>query len=81
MANFGNGYFLKAGGQTIKILAYEQEEYDYIIHWDGTDNEGNLVPPDFYRIYVQIGDLLLWENVLLFRDNIDFLPPTLLEVL
>jgi hypothetical protein len=77
--NFGNALLLKAGGLSIKTLAKEQSGINQIM-WDGTDDTGKVVPPGFYRIYFRTGDLLLWEDVLLYQDNVDNIPLSLLKI-
>ena len=76
--SFGNTQLLKAGGLAIKTLAKEQLGISHI-EWDGTDDNGHPVPSGFYRIYCKTGDLLLWEDILLYINQTDYIPFDLLK--
>ncbi|RJP72939.1 MAG: hypothetical protein C4539_02365 [Ignavibacteriales bacterium] len=43
----------------------------YSSTWNAKDSEGNDLPGGFYRIYIKAGDVLGWQDILLYRSSDD----------
>jgi len=48
----------------------------YACQWSALDQKGNPLPSGFYRIYLHVGDTVIWHDVLLY-DKITDLPMSL----
>lgn len=53
---------------------------DYNLSWNGTDDQGRLVPTGYYRVYAGDGKALIWHDVFLAR-NYDEVPAEIRRLL
>jgi hypothetical protein len=54
----------------IALIAHTQlaaGSYHYL--WNSWDQNGNLFPPGFYRIYLRVGDSIYWHDVFLYNET------------
>ncbi len=58
----------------ILIVDYKKQAGFNSLHWNGADETGNPVPSGFYRVYLEINDILFWRDILVAR-TCDDLPP------
>ncbi len=69
IVQFSNATIRSHGGLATDILFNRKAVAGFhSVNWSGRDQTGNPFPDGFYRIYMQIGDEHLWQDVLLIRN-------------
>jgi hypothetical protein len=61
----------------IAILVFEPKTAGmFVCNWNSRDQNGNVLPDGFYRIYLRVNNMVCWHDVLLAND-VASLPPGL----
>lgn len=70
--SIGGGLFqVNSSSQAIELINEGHKPGIYSIRWNGTDKSGKPVPAGFYRAYLQIGNNLIWRDLLVSQSKDD----------
>lgn len=73
LVNLMNAHFDKVTGLGVATLFDGIKEPGYYgTIYNFVDFKGNSLPEGFYRIYIQVGDILTWCDVLNFRNESNY---------
>jgi len=73
IVNLMNAHYDKVTGLGVATLVDGIKTPGYYeIIYNFVDSDGNTLPEGFYRIYIQVGDILTWCDVLNFRNESNY---------